>query len=77
MLESLFDKVAGSAPKKIQYSQKKHLCWRSEVAGLKVCNFIKKETPTQVLSCRLAKFLGSAFFIEHLCDCFSTLTLFA
>ena len=62
MLESLFDKVAGSAPKKIQYSQNKHLCWRSEVAGLKVCNFIKKETPTQVLSCRYGEIFRIYFF---------------
>ena len=38
----------------------------NKVAGLKVCNFIKKQTPTQVLPLNIAKYLGTAFLIEQL-----------
>ena len=37
----------------------------NKVACLNACNFIKK-TPPQVFSVKFTKFLGTAFFIEHL-----------
>ena len=47
----------------------KHLCWSTlfnKVAGLKACKFVKKETPTQVLSCEISEIFKSNFFTEHL-----------
>ena len=38
----------------------------NKVAGLLACNFIKKETLTQVFSVNIMKFLRTAPFIEHL-----------
>ena len=38
----------------------------SRVAGLKVCIFIKKETPTQLFSCEYCQILKNGFFIERL-----------
>ena len=35
-------------------------------AGLKVCIFIKKGTPTQLFSCEYCKILKNSFFIERL-----------
>ena len=32
----------------------------------KTCNFIKKETPTQLFSCRFCYILKNTFFTEHL-----------
>ena len=37
-----------------------------EVAGLEACNFIKKETQTQVLSCEFSEILENIFFTKHL-----------
>ena len=34
----------------------------SKVAGLKVCIFIKKETPTQLFSCEYCEILKNSFF---------------
>ena len=30
------------------------------------CNFLKKETPSQVLSCEYHKMFENSFFMEHL-----------
>ena len=30
------------------------------------CNFIKKETPTQVFSCKFCEIFNNTFFTEHL-----------
>ena len=38
----------------------------NKVAGLKVCIFIKKQTPTQLFSCQYCEILNNSFFIEHL-----------
>ena len=38
----------------------------NKVAGLSVCNFIKKETPAQMFPVNIAKILRTAFCIEHL-----------
>ena len=45
---------------------RKHLSWQSlfiKVAVLTGCNFIKKETPTQVFSCKYCEILRNSFFI--------------
>ena len=40
----------------------------------KTCNFIKKETPTQVFSCEFCEIFKNTIFIEHLSGvCFCTL----
>ena len=47
----------------------KHLCqglFFQKVAGLRLSNFIKKETPVQVFSCELCKISKYIFFTEHL-----------
>ena len=47
----------------------KQLCWSlffNKVAG-KACNFIKKETPTQVFSCEYCEIFKKTNFKEHLC----------
>ena len=36
-----------------------------EVAGLQACNFIKKETQTQVLSCEFWEILENTFFSQN------------
>ena len=41
-----------------------------EVAGLQAFNFIKKETPTQVLSCEFWEILENTFFPKTPCCCF-------
>ena len=38
----------------------------NKFAGLSAYNFIKKETPTQVFSCKYCKIFKSTFFEEHL-----------
>ena len=46
-----------------------HLCWSRfliKLQALKACNFIKKKTPTQLLSCDYCKFFKSTYFEEHL-----------
>ena len=40
------------------------------------CNFIKKETLTQVFSCEICKIFKNTFFTEHLRMTASVLTLF-
>ena len=43
----------------------KHLCWSlffDKVADLKACNFIKKETLTQVLFCEICEIFKNTFF---------------
>ena len=45
----------------------KHLCkslFFNKVAGL-ICNFIKKETPTQVFSCEFCEISKNTFFTEQ------------
>ena len=37
----------------------------NKVAGLKACNVIKKETPTQVFSCEYCDIFKSTYFEEH------------
>ena len=37
----------------------------NKVAGLNACIFIKKETPTQVLSCEYCEIFKNSFFVEH------------
>ena len=38
---------------------------RKTVINYQVCNFIKKEIPTQVFSCNFCKFFQNTFFTEH------------
>ena len=38
----------------------KHLCW--DLFSMKACNFIQKETPTQVFSCEYCEILKNNFF---------------
>ena len=38
----------------------------NKIANLKACIFIKKETPTQVFSCKYCEIFENSFFIEHL-----------
>ena len=46
----------------------RHLCWSlfDEDVGLKVCTFIKKRLQHRCFPLDIAKFLRTAFFIEHL-----------
>ena len=49
----------------------KRQCWSfflSKVGDCRpgTCNFIEKETPTQVFSCELGEVLKNTFFSEHL-----------
>ena len=37
-----------------------------KVADLRACNFIKKEAPTQVLSCEYWKIFDNNYYEEHL-----------
>ena len=51
-----------------QYLKKKHLCWSlffNKVVEL-ACNFIKKRLRHRCVPVNIAKFLGTAIFIEHL-----------
>ena len=41
-------------------------CPFNKVSGLKVCIFIKKETPTQLFSCEYCEILTKRFFIERI-----------
>ena len=48
---------------------RKHLCqglFFNKVAGLEACNFIKKETVTQVFSCGFCEISKNTFFTETL-----------
>ena len=45
-----------------------------EVSYLITCNFIKKENPTQVLSCEFCESFKNTFFTEHFCACASVLS---
>ena len=38
----------------------------NKVAGLQVCNFIKKETLAQVFSCEFCEIFKNTYFEEHL-----------
>ena len=53
-----------------QNSQEKTCLYQShflnKVEGLQVCNFIKKETLAQVLSCEFFEIFKNTFFTEHL-----------
>ena len=40
----------------------KHMCW----ILFKVCNFIKKGTPAQVISCKFCEIFKNTYFEEHL-----------
>ena len=44
----------------------KHPCWSVFLIKLQACNFIKKGTPTQVLSCEFCKTLKNTPLEEHL-----------
>ena len=47
----------------------KHLCWSlfcNKNAGLRPANFIKKDTPTQVLSSEFYEIFKNTYFVEHL-----------
>ena len=59
-----------------QNSQEK-ICTRviflNKVAGLQACNFIKKETHAQVLSCELCEISKNTFFTEHVWTTASTI----
>ena len=47
---------------------KKYLCWclfLNKYADLQVCNFIKKETPTQAFSCEYSQILKNTYFEEE------------
>ena len=49
----------------------KQLCWsllfnKVAVIKLQACNFIKKETPTQVFPCEFCEILKNTIFTEHL-----------
>ena len=50
--------------------RKIHILWRlffgTGVAWMEACNFIKKETPTQVFPCKFGKILKNTYFVEHL-----------
>ena len=37
-----------------------------KVAGLRACNFINKEAPTQVFSCEYLKIFENNYYEEHL-----------
>ena len=41
-----------------------------DFSGLKICNFIKKETPTKVLSCEIYKFIRTSFLQNPSGNCF-------
>ena len=43
----------------------KHLCWSLFLIKQQACNFIKKETPTQVFSCEHYENFKNSFFTEH------------
>ena len=46
----------------------KHLCWSlffNKYTGLKACNFIKKRLQHKFFPVKLAKFLRTPFFTEH------------
>ena len=52
-----------------QNSQEKtctRVIFLNKVAGLQACNFIKKETLAQVLSCEFCEIFKNTFFTEHL-----------
>ena len=53
------------APKNFAILTGKHLCW-SLFLGLKACNFIKKRLQHRCFPVNIAKFLRTAFSIEHL-----------
>ena len=40
------------------------LSFFNKVAGLKICNFIKKENPTQVFLCKYYEFFKDSFFCK-------------
>ena len=46
----------------------KHLCWSlfNKVTGMKACIFIKKDTPTQVLSYDHCKIFKNSLFMDRL-----------
>ena len=47
-----------------------HLCWSlffNKVAGSQVCNFMKRRFKHSCFPVNIAKFLKTAFLIEHLC----------
>ena len=37
----------------------------NKATGPQTCNFIEKETPTQMLSCEISKIFKNIFFKEH------------
>ena len=47
----------------------------NKVAGRKVCNFIEKDSPTQMFSCEHCKISKSTYFQEHLRTAASKVTL--
>ena len=53
----------------LQNSQEKtctRVIFKNKFAGLQACNFIKKETLAQVLSCEFCEIFKNTVFTEHL-----------
>ena len=44
----------------------KHVCWSLSFNNVVACNFILKESPTQVFSCEFCKIFKYTFFNEHI-----------
>ena len=40
--------------------------YKKGVLKLEACNYIKRETPTQLFSCEFCEIFRNSFFIEHL-----------
>ena len=49
----------------------------NKIAGLKGCNFNKKETQAQVFSCEFCKIFKNTYFKEHLRTAASKFTTFS
>ena len=50
----------------VSQNSQENTCVRSSfLIKLQLCNFVKKETPTQVLSCKLYEIFKSTLLIEH------------
>ena len=64
----LFEFYAGSNQLKQSPFTGKHLCQilSFKVRSSQVCNFIEKETLSQVFSCEFCQILQNTFFTEHL-----------
>ena len=67
VLECLFNKVAGltSIPLN-KYSENQRLYDDFKDIKVKACNFIQKETQTQVFSCKIYEIFNNTLFTERL-----------